>query len=404
MLTPNDHVVVVGTGLAGWKFAHHIRELGFAGMLTMVGEESQRPYDRPPLSKQVLLGKWNLEELALATPEEWDQLSAEWIMGDAATHLDVAAKSVTLASGRKVSGTHVVIATGVRARSLPVSAQHHVFSLRTWNDSRAIEHRLGELPPGAHLVVIGGGFIGAEAATSLTKRGFRVSVLESAPAPLLGPLGPEVAQWLFDLPSEFGVDLHTNVLVRDVVEGRDQVVIESNEESLSASAVIIGVGAEPNVTWLRSSGLDVSNGVRVDASFAATEGIFAIGDVASFPFRDAAGEDLARIEHWQVANDQARSLASQLMGHFDVTPLIPYFWSDQYGKKIQMLGHPRRDDDVRMVKGSVDERQWLALYARQGVVTGVVALSQPRALMRSKMLLETPHTMSEAESLAPWAN
>jgi NADPH-dependent 2,4-dienoyl-CoA reductase/sulfur reductase-like enzyme len=267
-----------------------------------------------------------------------------------------------------------------------------------------MRRELESLEAGSVIALIGGGFIGAEVATQLKSRGFVPIVLEALRRPLIGVLGADVSAWLEGLAAEAGIELRSDQRIRDVTRHGEGFVVQFEDgPRLLADAVILGVGAVPNVEWLEGSGLTLDGGVVVDDNLLAREDIAAIGDVARFSWPNVMGEELIRIEHWEVANVHANALA-----HFWVTGegshelMVPYFWSDQYGKKIQLLGHPRPDDDVVRVSGSPEEGKWLAIYSRGGVVTGVVTLSHPRALMLSKHLLEAPSTLALALDDAPW--
>lgn len=404
-LSSDDHVIVVGAGLAGWRLVQALRREGFDGALTLIGDEADPPYDRPPLSKQVLVGKWSLDQTLLATDELLAEARVTMRLGVAATGLDVATTTVHLSDHTSVSGSHVVIATGARARRLPFDADRRLHTVRTRSDVARLDRELATTAPGSVIAVIGGGFIGAEVATALHTRGYRVVVLEVAERPLINVLGATVASWLETLASAAGVELRTEQHIRDVLEVDDGLDVVFDDASvLRAALVIVGAGAHTNDEWLATSGLTLDNGVVVDQHCLATDRVAAIGDVARFTWPNVSGSQLARIEHWQIANEHAQALA-----HFWVTGesptelLVPYFWSDQYGKKIQLLGHPWPSDDVVRVSGSDDLAQWLALYSRDGVVTGVVTLSHPRALMLSKELLDAPTTLAEALARSPWA-
>jgi 3-phenylpropionate/trans-cinnamate dioxygenase ferredoxin reductase subunit len=398
-LSPSDHVVVVGAGLAGWRTCEELRAAGFAGALTLIGDEPYPPYDRPPLSKQVMSGKWTIEHVTLASPEKVASLRVDLILGAPATRLDVESTSVTLGEGRVVMGTHVVIATGARARRLPLHREY-LFEVRGRDDVARLIDRLTVLAPGDVVAVIGGGFIGAEVATAVLARGLRPVVLEAASRPLVGVLGEEVSRWLEGIPSDGGVEVRTLqriVAVEAVGDAGDADVLFEDGTRLRARAVVVGVGAQPNVEWLSGSGLTIDDGVVVDEHQLCHPRVAAVGDVANF----AWGDEHVRIEHWQVATDHAAALARYWMTGEDAAPLVPYFWSDQYGRKIQVLGHPRRDDEVRRVKDT-GAGQWLGLYSRDGVVSGLVALNQPRALMLSRSLLVGPTRLEDALSAAPW--
>jgi NADPH-dependent 2,4-dienoyl-CoA reductase/sulfur reductase-like enzyme len=405
-LRSSDHVIVVGGGLAGWRFVEALRREGYDGALTLIGDEPYAPYDRPPLSKQVLSGKWHVEKTLLATPALVEKCGVTMHLGVPVTDLDVAATTVRLRNETAISGTHVVIATGAKARRLPFSADAQIHTVRSRDDVFGLNEELSSLPAASVIAIIGGGFIGAEVATSLHSRGFVPLVLEAAARPLVNVLGPEVSAWLAGLAGDAGIDLRNEQRIADVVATDDGlVVVFADGGTLAAAAVIVGAGAVTNDEWLKTSGLTIDNGVVVDENLIATERIGAIGDVARFMWRSTTGTELVRIEHWQVANDHAAHLARFWTG--GVTPaalMVPYFWSDQYGKKIQMLGHAKPTDKVTRVIGSSEEGKWVGLYSRDGIVTGVVALSQPRALMLSKIVLDAPTTLDEALERSPWAS
>ena len=405
-LSSSDHVIVVGAGLAGWRFVEALRREGFDGAVTLVGDETDPPYDRPPLSKNVLVGKWELDKTVLASEERIAAANVTMRLGVSATGLDVASTTVHLGDGSTIRGTHVVIATGTRARTLPFSAGDRVHTLRRFDDVRRLNADLATLDAGAVVVVIGGGFIGAEVATALHTRGFRPIVLEAAPRPLIGVLGDEVSSWLLRLPEDFGVELRVAQEIEDVKESDGGLRVDfASGVPLEAGAVVVGVGAVANVEWLADSGLRIDNGVVVDEHMVAAERVAAIGDVARFEWPSVTGSELVRIEHWEVANVQASTLARYWMsGEAASALMVPYFWSDQYGKKIQLLGHPRAGDDVVRASGGDDEGKWLALYSRDGVVTGVVTLGNPRGLMLSKPLLESPTSLVEALASSPWSS
>lgn len=406
MLNREDHVVVVGAGLAGWRFIEALRREGYEGTITLIGDEPYAPYDRPPLSKQVVQGKWGVEKTTLASEEAMAGAQVSLRLGVSATDLDVATKTVSLSDGSLIQGTHVVIATGTRARRLPFSADEKLYTIRTRDDVVALDDKLSSLSEGATVVVIGGGFIGAEAATALSTRGFTPIVLEAVSRPLVNVLGEEVSLWLADLAKDAAVELRNGQTIADVTVASEGFAVNfANGEALACDAVIEGAGALVNTEWLASSGLAIDGGVHVDKDLIAVEGVAAIGDVARFTWQSTTGVEDVRIEHWQVANDHAAQLAHYWMtGEEPTAPMIPYFWSEQYGKKIQMLGYPSPKDTVQMVAGSVEEGKWVALYNRDGIVNGVVTLSQPRALMVSKVLLESPTTVSQALELQPWAS
>jgi NADPH-dependent 2,4-dienoyl-CoA reductase/sulfur reductase-like enzyme len=405
-LQSSDHVIVVGAGVAGWRFVEFLRRDGFAGAITLIGDEPHAPYDRPPLSKQVLAGRWVAGKATLATPEKLAESLATVLLGERAVALDVASTTVELASGRRVEGTHVVIATGARARALSYQSSGELMTLRTFDDAVRLHEKLEKLEPASVVAIIGGGFLGAEAATSIKARGHVPIVLEVTERPLISVLGDEVSTWLLQLPHAAEIELRTGQVIRDVViSGEGVTILLQDGEAIEASMVLAAVGSTIETDWLASSGLPIDGGVVVDRNFEAAPRVGAIGDVARFPLPGVEGDELVRIEHWQVAVEQAIELAHYWTSSDATrTRMIPYFWSDQMGKKIQLIGHPRASDEVTLVSGRPDELKWVAIYARHGLVTGVVALSNPRGLTKSRVLLETVTSLEDALALAPWSD
>jgi NADPH-dependent 2,4-dienoyl-CoA reductase/sulfur reductase-like enzyme len=403
LITREDHVVVVGAGLAGWRLCEALRREGYAGRVTLIGDEADAPYDRPPLSKQVLAGAWAPDHATLATAERIEAAGVEMLLGVAAESLDVEGCAVRLSDGRVVAGSRVVVATGSRARTLAYSARDRVHTLRRRSDALSLIGAVERLAPGTPVVVIGGGFIGAEVATALRARGLAPIVLEEAARPLMGPLGEEVSGWLAGLAASAGVDLRNDQRVRDVVAEGDDLCVRVGDENLTVPVVVVGAGALPNVEWLANSGLELDNGVVVDEHHQAAPRIAAIGDVARFAWPSVAGTELIRIEHWENANLHAAALARHwTSGEKPAGFTVPYFWSEQYGRKIQMLGHPHHGDDATRVLHDEQTGRFTALYSRDGLVTGVVTLAQPRALMLSKVLLDEPTMLDDALARAPW--
>lgn len=402
-LNANDHVVVVGAGLAGWRFVEILRQLGYEGALTLIGDEVHAPYDRPPLSKQILSGKWGLEKATLATPEKMAQVQVTFLRGRRAVGLDLDAMSVRLDNDQVVAGSHVVIATGTSARPLSYDSSGPLMTLRTSDDAARLGQVATTLDPGSVVAIVGGGFIGAEVATSLAARGLRPVVLEAAERPLIAVVGDEASRWLSPLASAAGIEVRTAQRIRDVSAVGGFTIDFHAAPSLEARAVVAAIGSSLDLEWLEDSGLTLENGVVVDENLQAAPKVGALGDVARFVHTSGLDQEHIRVEHWQVAADHAWHLAHRWMDQA-AAPAVPYFWSDQYGKKIQMLGHPRPDDEVVMVSGSAEEMKWLSLYVRANVVTGILALSNPRGLATTKLLLDNVSTIDEARALAPWAS
>ncbi|MBQ0854179.1 FAD-dependent oxidoreductase [Streptomyces sp. BH-SS-21] len=376
-------VIVVGASLSGLYAARELRAQGFDGRLVVVGDEPHRPYDRPPLSKDFLTGRSGEDRLALGDTEELAELDAEWLLGTRARGLDTRDRTVLLDDGRTISGDGVVIATGASARRLPGPALAGVHTLRTLDDARALR---AELTAGARrVVVIGGGFIGAETASSCAGLGHDVTVVEAAPLPLVPQLGPEMAALCAALHRRGGVDLVTGTGVA-ALRGRGAVtgVELSDGRLLPAEVVIVGIGAVPNTGWLAGSPLALDDGVLCDDGCAtALPQVVAVGDVAR-----VGG---TRAEHWTSATEQPRIAVRNLLAGYTAETLrpLPYFWSDQYGARIQFAGRRLDTDTVRIAEGTVTdgapgEGGLLALYEREGRTTAVLSVDRPRPFMRAR--------------------
>ncbi|WP_330352686.1 NAD(P)/FAD-dependent oxidoreductase [Streptomyces chartreusis] len=374
-------VAVVGASLAGLSAARSLRRQGYAGRLVVIGDELHRPYDRPPLSKEFLAGTLGEPELALESDDE--DLRAEWLLGTRAVALDHAERTLRLADGRQVRADGFVIATGAAARTLPGSAGlAGVHTLRTLDDARALRD---ELALGGRLVVIGGGFIGAEVASTARALGLGVTVVEAAPAPLAGPLGEAMGAVVSALHADHGVALLCGVGVKGLSgERRVDAVLLEDGRTVPADIVVVGVGARPNVEWLEGSGVVLDNGVKCGADGRTSlAGVVAVGDCANW-YDPRAGLH-RRVEHWTGARERPDAAVAALLAGGAVEPGVPrppYFWSDQYGVKIQFAGHAAGADSVTIEDGTPDERNVLAVYRRSGIPVAVLGMNQPRLFTR----------------------
>jgi 3-phenylpropionate/trans-cinnamate dioxygenase ferredoxin reductase component len=375
-------VTVVGASLAGLSTVRALREQAFAGRIVVVGEEKHAPYDRPPLSKEFLAGSASEVDVSLVEPDDAD-LDVEWRLGMTATALDATGRAVVLNDGERVASDAVVLATGARARKLGGAAPNGVHTLRTLDDARALK---SDLVPGARLVVIGAGFIGAEVASTAAGLGLEVDVIEAAAVPLHRALGTEMGQTCARLHGANGVRLHCGVGVSRLI-GSPRVtgVLLDDERELPADVVVVGVGAAPNVEWLESSGITLDNGVVTDArGMTGVPGVVAVGDCAN-SHRDYTGGQV-RLEHWTNALQQPAVAASALLGTAHSLPAhhaVPYFWSDQYGRKIQFAGHRSPSGSLRIEEGEPESGDFLALFldACEEPV-GVLCIDRPRSFGR----------------------
>lgn len=364
---PPGRVVIVGASAAGLGVAEGLRRLGFAGLLTLVGDEIHLPYDRPPLSKQLLAGGCEAGQLRLRSPEALDALDVELRLGIRAAALDAAARHVVLADGVRIGYDAVVVATGLSARWLPGSrgvAGVHV--LRTVEDALALRASLRGTP---RLVVVGSGFVAAEAAAVAREAGVRTTLVTGSPAPMAG------------VHREHGVRVETGSRVRAVLSGAGRAtgVELADGRAIAADVVLLGVGAVPNTGWLSGSGVPVGDGVECDATLYAGQGVWAAGDVASWT--DPRTGWRARLGHRTNAAEQGFAVARNVLaasGEAAAFSSIPFAWSDQYDLRLQLYGRTRGADRVRIVEGSPQERKLVAVYGSGGRVCGVAGLNMLR--------------------------
>jgi len=374
---------VVGASLAGLSAARSLRKQGYDGRLMVIGDEPHRPYDRPPLSKEFLAG--TVGEADLLLEADGEDLRAEWLLGARAVALQVdgAERVLLLDDGREVRADGVVLATGAAARNLPgTDGLAGVHTLRTLDDARALRD---ELALGGRLVVIGGGFIGAEVASTAYALGLEVTVIEAAPTPLAGPLGETMGGIVSALHEAHGVRLLCGAGVKGL-SGEDRVdaVLLEDGRTVPADIVVVGVGARPCVEWLEGSGVELDNGVKCGADGrTGVAGVVAVGDCASW-YDPRAGFH-RRVEHWTGARERPDAAVAALLSWGAAEPGVPrppYFWSDQYGVKIQFAGHAAGADSVTVEEGATGDRSFLAVYRCAGQPVAVLAMNQPRLFMR----------------------
>ena len=360
----------------------------FLQRIHLVGDEPHLPYDRPPLSKQVLAGEWEADRLALTNPSKNDELSFEWHLGVRATDLNIAEKKVTLDSGQSISYDGAIIATGARCISLRMTGDlQGIFTLRGLDDAMAIRSEFEKTPQ--KVVVVGAGFIGAEVAATARQRGLDVTMIEAAEIPFERILGAEMGTVTADVHRDHGVEVITGTPVESF-KGEDRVekVVLTNGTEIDADVVIVGIGVRPNTEWLDNSGLTIDNGVVCDETCQAAPGIVAAGDVARWPNR-LFGEHM-RVEHWDNAVEQGVYAARRLLtGENKIEPYAPtpWFWTDQFDRKIQLAGRTRSTDEVQIITGSTEERRFAAAYGRAGKLVGILGFNRPRHVMQYKQMI-----------------
>ncbi|MFI7110148.1 NAD(P)/FAD-dependent oxidoreductase [Nonomuraea sp. NPDC050227] len=367
-----DKIVVIGASLAGLRAVQTLRREGFDGELTLVGAEAHVPYNRPPLSKSVLRGD---EDVTLPGAEE---LGDDWLRGRQAVRLDAANRTVVLDDGAELGYDGLVVASGARPRRLD-----GVHTLRTLEDALALR---AELDTGhEHVLVIGGGFIGGEVATTARQLGRKVTLVDSGPHPMHAGLGAQAARWLAGHHERNGVELVTGVRVTEVTGGQVRL---GDGRVLSADLVVGGMGVTPNTEWLDGSGLAVDDGVLCEPTLYATSSVnvVAAGDVARWPHR-LYGDALIRVEHWSNANEQGAVAARNLLaGPDEAQPFadVPNFATHVHGARIQTAGLPHLADEARVVAGDPEEDRFAVAFARDGVLVGAVAVNAPKDLIRLK--------------------
>ena len=403
-------IVIAGGGLAGAKAAETLRDEGFDGSLTIVCEERERPYERPPLSKDYLRGEAEREAARVHETGFYEDRDIALRLGEAATGLDADAGVVTLAGGDRLEFDRLLIATGAEPRRLPVPGGDldGVVTLRTLDDS----DRLRDIArSGGRLVVIGAGWIGCEAAASARQLGAEVTMIEMAPTPLAGVLGPTIGGLYADLHREHGVELLTEARVEAIEgDGRAERVRLAGGRAIDCTAVLAGVGVAPRTALAEAAGLAVGDGILVDATLrTSAPSVFAAGDVASalHPFYDGRR---VRVEHWANALNQGPCAARNMLGAEEPYDRLPYFFSDQYDAGMEYSGLASADDEV-VVRGDLAGRELIAFWVAEGRVLAGMNLNvwdvndQVQALIRSRAVVDPakladPGVPLDAEALA----
>ncbi|SES48136.1 3-phenylpropionate/trans-cinnamate dioxygenase ferredoxin reductase subunit [Streptomyces sp. yr375] len=390
-------VVVVGASAAGLAVVEELRRRDFAGEVTLIGDEPGLPYDRPPLSKQLLAGEWEADRLLLRSPEQWDALDVTYRAGTAAVGVDTDARVVRLADGGVCGYDALVIATGARAVHPPAlgAGLSGAQVLRGLPDALRLKAALAGSAGGGRLVVVGAGFVGAEAAAVARGMGVPVTMVDPLPLPMVNVLGVEIARLLAAVHEENGVDLRCGTGVSRVTtdgDGRVDGVELADGSRIAATTVLVAVGARPAVDWLAASGVPLGErgrddgvlGVLCDARGQATGTVWAAGDVAAW--KNPATGRYVRAEHRLSATEQGRAVGAALLGAEPTPPGLPYFWSDQYHLKLQSYGATGRDMAFAVVEGAPAEGRFVAVYGhldadgRPRQVDGVVAAGMARAL------------------------
>ncbi|MBW2393760.1 MAG: FAD-dependent oxidoreductase [Deltaproteobacteria bacterium] len=389
-----QRIVVVGASLAGLRAIETLRADGHAGELVAIGAEPELPYDRPPLSKQFLKGEWDEAKIALRK-QGTEDLQVEWRLGKAAASLDLGESALLLEGGERVAYDGLLIATGCVARHLPFGkGLGGVHVLRTLADARALRANLAGSP---RVAVVGAGFIGMEVAASCRERGLDVTVIEPLATPLVRGLGETLGSLVAARFREAGVALRLGVGVQGFVGDRQVEGVElSDGKRVPADVVLVAIGVRPATDWLEGSGLRLDNGVVCDGAGVAAPNVMAAGDVASWA--GPVGEAPRRHEHWTHAVEQGVHAAKRLLHGEVVEPLdvVPYVWSDQFDMRIAIAGEPASNDQMHVCHGSLEEGRFLALFGREGRLSGAVAFRRPRPLNAARRLIGERASFADA--------
>jgi 3-phenylpropionate/trans-cinnamate dioxygenase ferredoxin reductase subunit len=399
-------VVIVGASVAGIATARELRVKGYDGRITLLEAERHGPYDKPPLSKEVLAPDGPGDPVSLLGGDQLAALDLDLRLGVRAASLDRARRAVTTGDADSIGYDTLVIATGVTPRTLPIPAPAGVYTLRSIDDATAIR---AELRAARRLVIVGAGFIGAELATAARAYGVAVTLVELQQVPMAHLFGAPVADRLNGLHTAHGVGLVAGVQVSGFgttasgitgAEGGGRVsqVLLSGGSSLPADFVVVAIGARPATDWLASSGLDVTDGLRCDERLRVhgAEDVYAAGDVARWPHGLYEGD--VRIEHWTNASEHAAIVAASILGRAAPAPQVPYVWSHQYGRLLQIVGQPRRGSLARMSGGVGDGERFVAVYGDpQDRVVGAVCVDNARAMLACRKAIKRQARIDELD-------
>lgn len=393
-----QHIVIIGASLGGIRVAEHVRRMGYEGTITLIGDEVHLPYDRPSLSKKILLGEATTDEIGLRR-QPYEELNLDLKLGLRAVAFDGKTRTVELSNGEKIQGDRVFISTGSCPRALPgIPPLKGIHTLRYLEDAEAIRELLDH---NDHIVVAGGGFIGAEVSAVARQLGKQVTLVEPAHTLMLRGLGEEWGQFMERYHREHGVDVRTNTTIRGVQGTTTLKGVElSDGEVIETSLMVVGIGADPNTGWLKNSGVDIDNGVVTD-SYGETSvpGVYAIGDVARF--KDESIEAHVRVEHWTNAEEMARAVARNAIHEGrEVYKTVPMVWSDQFDLKIQTAGHLDDFDEEAVTMHDPQTGDCLVIRGKSGKLCGAIGFNRASVLVRMKKLIAKDTAFTAAVEFA----
>ena len=386
--------VIVGAGIAGGTAAETLRKQGFDGDIHLVGAEPYRPYDRPPLSKEFLSGAKEEEKLFFKPEDFYAEQSIELHLGTEATAPDPTGRTVTLANGDSLRFDKLLLATGSRVRTIPISGSNleGVHYLRTIGDSRAIAQSMSGA---SRVVIVGAGFIGSEVAAVCKTAGLEVTVLEIQPQPMAHILGEEMGAIYANLHTSRGIDLRLRESISEIRgNARAEQVVTDHGNAIDCDFVVIGVGITPDTSLAESAGLQVDGGILINELCQTSHpDIYAAGDVANW-YHPGLGHQL-RVEHWDNALNQGAAAAKAMLGSPEPYSPTLYFWSDQYDLNIQYLGHATQWDEIA-VRGNPADEKFTAFYLKDGSIHGALVVNNFRDIRPTRTLIGQKTQVSAA--------
>ncbi|MEV7646860.1 FAD-dependent oxidoreductase [Arthrobacter sp. NPDC089319] len=389
----SDRVVIVGASAAGIATAEALRSNGFDGEIILIGEEPYLPYDRPPLSKQLLAGDQDFDFVRLASDEQCRDARLELMLGRRVARVEPSRKTVVLDNDQAVAYDTLIIASGVRPRTLPATADlDYVVTLRGYDDAVRLRDRL---ETGARVLIVGAGFIGLEVAATAIKKGCDVHVVEPAPAALSGRFPAELVELIEDKHRDHGVKFHFGNVVETwhrADDGEVSSVTLRDRTELDVDVALVGIGTVPAVDWLEGSGLTLENGVVCDERGLAGESIYAVGDVANW-YHPRIQRQL-RVEHRLSAGEQAQVVAADVTGAELPELDLPFFWTDQYDDKWQMYGYTHPDAQLEIVLEEPQSNRLVAVLKRDGRIESVIGKNAARQLIPYRRDLKTANTLA----------
>ena len=387
--------VIIGASQAGGWIAKTLRAEGFKGRVVLIGEEKYLPYERPPLSKDALLGEAELDSTYFWPPETYPELNFETMLGVRATAIDRAAKQVTLDNGDVLAYDRLAITTGTRPRRLPIDGGDlaGVHYLRTMDDTLAIQ---ADAKNGAVALIVGGGWIGLEVAATLSKLGCKSVVVEFADRLCGRAVTPEISAWMLDFHKGHGIDVRLNTGVeRFEGDGALQRAILSDGDTIVCTLAVVGIGVLPNVEIAAEAGIEIDNGIKVDDLCRTSDPkIFSAGDVTNHP--NALLGKRIRLESWENAQNQGIAAGKSMLDKGESYSEIPWFWSDQHDANIQMIGLPEAWDEVA-TRGDTGDNEFMTIYLKDSKIIGAISVNNPRDLRFAKRLMQAGKPVSATD-------